>query len=1091
MNPHAAVFQPSGALVSRTGTRSHSEHHHHHSNGHPKPFLSKAHHKHGQQIHGTSTETTVRINQNILSPASRSHPSKQSTVASALNANNTQFPLSPLFNQNTFEMQAQAQAQQQQQHASSISSPHSDTPSSQAAHQFQFESSVHHNMSQLQNQQVIYQQLHQLSEQGQQVSVRINSVLQPQLSELSDQMQTALFNCNHVTQPEYYAGLQNQHLILTQSMKEAQQQYQTITYQYQYYQHMLLQQQQQQQAHAQQQQQQTTPVQSPHEVIDGGDNHTKLLNGYKEQLAQMYDNSNVLYDKEQSTLANRYNEAAPANINCFDKKKNSKHTYSKQDIFERKLCVLISKLTPDRFDKVLAKMLEFLDNHVQTQNELKMIVDKVVRFTLNQAYLASLTAKLFLHFYDYLPRLMMTQQYQQHLWDTHDVDISLTFRKILITALEKLFSEFRGELERMIVSERNTDDADDGECDSGDYKEEEHDEDDEEKECDEEELNPEKCRIRADFLALIEIIGELYKMDLVHIRVLRKGIFDKLLAIEEYTFDVIDIEAICVMFRSCGKKLDAKQSRFVDKCFSKVSAIVASNHLRNKSDDCCALQMISDVRAIRCNNWVIHKIAHHNQKYRTVKLFQIPLDEIREESHHSQSYKLEERESHHNRAEVEERQSQTKTTSAFMQFYGYCSQHNELRVIESMDSVGFIKSIEFGYSGSRYILSDDGRLMVSGNNTFGELGIENEVIDQIVRYWSTIISKDISYLICTFVDDLRYKCDTIASSSPRTICCDMNGGDPGDGRLISCGIAARHRFVLTNGDQLYGAGCNTFNQLGNDTVMKNTFDYPQEVDAMRCKNSWTKINFFSEHCIKLRSIQCGYSTSSFLSEDGAIYTVGYSSFGNLGIGDKRNKLSKITKIYTIKTRIVSISCGFDHTLAINEYQYVLSYGDNGFGQLGHGHVTQNRRQKPKEIEYFQKHNIHAIQICCGAFHSLVLDCNGLIYCFGYNLGYQCHYHNDDDDLNIATPKMNNILHNIDKVTNIKCGAFHNLVETQHNQWYLWGDNRNKQCLVHDDKKQFLKVPTKYEQNDIKQNESIVDMFPGYDETIVFTTKLSV
>ncbi len=81
--------------------------------------------------------------------------------------------------------------------------------------------------------------MQQLTEQIQQLHIRIHSVLQPQLNELSEQMQTALFNCNHVTQPEYYAGLQNQQIILSQTMKQAQSEYNTATYQYQYYQQLM------------------------------------------------------------------------------------------------------------------------------------------------------------------------------------------------------------------------------------------------------------------------------------------------------------------------------------------------------------------------------------------------------------------------------------------------------------------------------------------------------------------------------------------------------------------------------------------------------------------------------------------------------------------------------------------------------------------------------------------------------------------------------------------------------------------------------------------------------------------------------------
>eukprot|EP01084_Bolivina_argentea_P307897 532247_1 len=44
---------------------------------------------------------------------------------------------------------------------------------------------------------------------------------------------------------------------------------------------------------------------------------------------------------------------------------------------------------------------------------------------------------------------------------------------------------------------------------------------------------------------------------------------------------------------------------------------------------------------------------------------------------------------------------------------------------------------------------------------------------------------------------------------------------------------------------------------------------------------------------------------------------------------------------------------------------------------------------------------------------------------------------------------------------------------EQNQWYLWGENRNKQCLVYDNntQSQYIKIPTKYHQRDTLKNES--------------------
>jgi tRNA A-37 threonylcarbamoyl transferase component Bud32 len=78
-------------------------------------------------------------------------------------------------------------------------------------------------------------------------------------------------------------------------------------------------------------------------------------------------------------------------------------------------------------------------------------------------------------------------------------------------------------------------------------------------------------------------------------------------------------------------------------------------------------------------------------------------------------------------------------------------------------------------------------------------------------------------------------------------------------------------------------------------------------------------------------------------------------------------------------KIVMISCGCEHSLALTENGRVFGWGENGRGQLG---VDVEYSSEPIIIEL--KH-LKIKKISCGAFHSLLLSCDGHIYAFGWNI----------------------------------------------------------------------------------------------------------
>jgi alpha-tubulin suppressor-like RCC1 family protein len=91
-------------------------------------------------------------------------------------------------------------------------------------------------------------------------------------------------------------------------------------------------------------------------------------------------------------------------------------------------------------------------------------------------------------------------------------------------------------------------------------------------------------------------------------------------------------------------------------------------------------------------------------------------------------------------------------------------------------------------------------------------------------------------------------------------------------------------------------------------------------------------------------------------------------------------------------RVVMISCGFCHSMALTECGHVYSWGRNECGQLGIGNTANSNEPKFVAVIDENKCNVLVEKISWGSAHSLLLSSDGNIYAFGRNrdgeLGYQ-------------------------------------------------------------------------------------------------------
>ena len=222
---------------------------------------------------------------------------------------------------------------------------------------------------------------------------------------------------------------------------------------------------------------------------------------------------------------------------------------------------------------------------------------------------------------------------------------------------------------------------------------------------------------------------------------------------------------------------------------------------------------------------------------------------------------------------------------------------------------------------------------------------------------------------------------------------------------ISCGEA--HSLALSEKGKVYSWGFGSNGQLGlgfcedsfepGQGLLKSRIFEPQLIKTFKDYSS--NINYltqqninkdnYNSHNTKVKDIQCGKTFSMFINNANNLYACGINDLGQLGFKDHESRdylynpiiqcddyiYPSLLKCFSNK-KVESISCGEGHCLAIvkdksNYKQAIWSWGNNKFGQLGHGSLIKTTL--PKEIEYLSEYNMNNYsQVSCGGFHSLCL-----------------------------------------------------------------------------------------------------------------------
>ena len=201
-----------------------------------------------------------------------------------------------------------------------------------------------------------------------------------------------------------------------------------------------------------------------------------------------------------------------------------------------------------------------------------------------------------------------------------------------------------------------------------------------------------------------------------------------------------------------------------------------------------------------------------------------------------------------------------------------------------------------------------------------------------------------------------------------------------DIEIVKISSGEAHNAALSIDGKCYVWGLSSNGQLGLG-FCEDCFPYGEGLQKSRVFTP-TIIQEFDKNNLGIVKVFCGKTFTIFLNQKDELYSTGINDLNQCGIDNKYvENINLCNDIITpikiemfIRMKIINISCGESHVLAITEdngIKMLFSWGSNRFGQLGQG--VNTKKSTPKVVNYFLHYNNSEVaQVSCGAFHSLVL-----------------------------------------------------------------------------------------------------------------------
>jgi len=219
-----------------------------------------------------------------------------------------------------------------------------------------------------------------------------------------------------------------------------------------------------------------------------------------------------------------------------------------------------------------------------------------------------------------------------------------------------------------------------------------------------------------------------------------------------------------------------------------------------------------------------------------------------------------------------------------------------------------------------------------------------------------------------------------------------------------------HTLALKTDGTLWAWGDNSTGELGDGTT-----DGKNQPVQIGTANDWKKIS-------------AGHNFSLAIKNNGTLWAWGYNIYSQLGNGNTTSQSSPVQIGTATDWQSISAAPGKTggHSLAIKTNGTLWAWGNNYYGQLGDGSLSN--RNRPVQIGTATNWNA----ICAGSSYSVAIKVTGTLWAWGYNIFSQL---GDGTTVDKTEPTQ------IGTATNwksINSGYTHNLgIKTDGTLW-AWG-----------------------------------------------------
>lgn len=238
-------------------------------------------------------------------------------------------------------------------------------------------------------------------------------------------------------------------------------------------------------------------------------------------------------------------------------------------------------------------------------------------------------------------------------------------------------------------------------------------------------------------------------------------------------------------------------------------------------------------------------------------------------------------------------------------------------------------------------------------------------------------------------------------------------------KVISIACGQQHTVAVTHTGVLASWGAAEFGQLGQGKDVGVDVLHPRIVKA--------------PHGVRFVQVACGDAHTLALTCNGRIFSCGQGTFGALGLGSSENAYIPTIVDSLWSFGIVQISCGDNHSVALDIHGRVFTWGRGKFGQLGLG--NQMTRDLPNMVSSFSGHRVQ--QIAAGGDHTLALTESRELYAWGRGHRGQLGSGRTEDEY---SPRRVLGMLSKKKGVQISCGTYHSIALTTDGQTYAWGGN---------------------------------------------------